>query len=111
MDDGPGLWTGVPEGVDVSHDIVAQTVFVAQGGVVVNIVQMETHLVQLLLCDGDSQLRLTFRQSQPEPTPGTEFFIVGKQFPHLRPGVPDAKRAFVNIMNIMNIVNIVRTHI
>ena len=51
MDDGHRLGRGVAERVDMSHHVVAELLFVARGGVVIDVVEMLTHLVELLVGD------------------------------------------------------------
>ena len=80
-------------GVDMAHHIVAALALAALGVVVVDIVLVGLQLGDLPVGDGQALLLLGPRQGDPEPPPGAEFVVLGKDELHLRACVPGGKGA------------------
>ena len=96
VDDRPGRRADVAVGVDVRHDVVAQTALVLRRLLVVDVVDVRAHFGDLFVGDGQAQRLLRLRQRDPEPTPGGELEIGGEDALHLTRGVPGAQGVFVD---------------
>ncbi len=87
------------ESVYVSHNIVAHFLFLSLSCGIINVEYMVFHLRDLLLCDGQAKLHLTFGQSHPKLAPGRELLISRKEILHLIAGVSGLERAFITVIH------------
>lgn len=82
MDDGSRSGTAVSKGVDVSHDIVPEfTLFVCRHGKV-DVVRVALHLLDLGICDGQTQI-LNKKAERGQETTGRRPFEQGLTFARL----------------------------
>ena len=79
VDDGHGVGTLVAVGVDVSHDVMAQLLFVSGGGFVVDVVHVLLQLGHLRLGHRQTQLHLRPCQGNPEPVSYTHLDVYKRQ--------------------------------
>ena len=97
MDDAGRFRGGVPEGVDMGHDVVSQATFVLGGLFEVDVLGVGPHGIELLIGDGEAQFLLAFRQSDPDLSPELEFSLGGKDPPHFSGGVSGLQRGLVTL--------------
>ena len=65
-------------GINVGHHIVPHQPFTLLGNFVVDVILMCFQLGDLLICDLQAELLLTFSERNPEPPPSAEFEIRGE---------------------------------
>lgn len=97
MNDGRSLRTAVAERVHVSHDVVPQPLLFLSCHREVYVVQVGLHLLDLFICDGQTQRLLCLRQPQPELPPRPELVPVTKHEAHLRAGIAGGERGTVAV--------------
>ena len=78
MDDARGLRAGVAERADVRHHVMAQPVFILGGAVKIDIVEMRTHFLKLLVGNGQTQLLLALGEREPETAERRELPLRGE---------------------------------
>ena len=100
VDDARRLRCGLAKGVNVRHNVVADFLFARPRGLVVDVGQVCFHLVHLLLCDGQAERHLGFRQRHPQAAPGRELHIRGEGVEHLLRGIARGKRAFIHVVHV-----------
>ena len=79
----------------VRHDVMTYEAFAGLCRFVINIVRRPAQLVDLLLRDREAKFFFAFRQSNPEPSPRSEFLIRGKQELHFFAGISGIQRRFI----------------
>ena len=98
MDDALGRRAGVAERVHMRHDVVAELVLVLGSLVIVDVVDVRSHLLNLLRFNRQPQLHLTLGQRDPQLAPGSELRIIGKDFLHLAARVTRAQGIDINTL-------------
>ena len=93
MDDAARLGALQAVGIDMAHHVMAALALAALGVVVVDVVLVSLQLGDLLVGDGQALLLLSPRQGDPQPPPGAELVVLGKDELHLRACVPGGKGA------------------
>jgi hypothetical protein len=83
MDNGCGFGGHISKGVDMSDNIVAESLFVSGGFFEVNIIQMPGHLVYLALFYRQAEFLLRLRELEPESSPGAKLFLRPEKLSHL----------------------------
>ena len=78
MDDARGLRAGVAERADVRHHVMAQPVLILGGAVKIDIVEMRTHFLKLLVGNGQTQLLLALGEREPETAERRELPLRGE---------------------------------
>ncbi len=97
MDDPGGGGGGFSVGVDMSHHIVSDFLFFLCGKLIINVVNMRLKLCHLFRGDRQTQDMLRPCQGNPEPPPGLDTGIRGKELQHKIGSVTGRKRRFVAI--------------
>ena len=97
MDDALRLRALAAVSVDVGHHVMAHFLLPGLRHIIIDIVLMAFQLVNLLLGDGQSQLLLCLSQSNPQLSPGPEFFVRREDILHLPAGVTLRKRAYISV--------------
>ena len=95
VDDGHGVGAGLAVGVDVGHHVMAQLLFVLGGLVVINVGEVGLQLLHLLGGHRQAQLHLGPGQGDPQPPPGRELLVRGKDILHLVAGVAGREGTFI----------------
>ena len=85
--------------VYVRHDIMAYFTLALFGKRIINIVNMRAHFCDLRIGYRKPELLFSLRQSDPQPAPGGKLAVVREYFLHLTPGIPPAKRIFINVVH------------
>ena len=78
--------------VDVRHHIVTDLALTLFGVLVVDVLSVRFQLGNLLIGDRQPELLLRLGQSNPEPSPGSEFEIGREKVRHLSGGIPLRQR-------------------
>ena len=99
MDYGLRLRTHISISMDMGHYIMSEFRLVFCSLFIVNIIDVLLHFPYLPVTDVKPQLLFTFRQSNPELSPGGKFMVCGKDFFHLISCIAGAKRIFINIFH------------
>ncbi len=87
MDDPLRLRALYAVGIDVGHDVMAHFLLPRLRHLVIDVLRMGFQFVDLFLRNRKSQLFLGLRQSDPQPSPRTEFFIRRENILHLSAGI------------------------
>ena len=56
--------------------------------------------IDLFLCDSKTQLLFALRQGNPQPSPCTEFLVIGENALHLFTGIALSQRAYVSVVHL-----------
>ena len=105
VDNGHGLGALVAPCVDMSHHVMAQLPLVLRCSGEVHVVNIGLHLVNLLLCDGKTQLHLRTGKGNPQPAPCGEFFYRGENILHLVAGIAAGKGTFIPVVHRGNLTS------
>ena len=93
MDNPRRLGALLPVSVYMAHHIMTHFLFPGPGHFVIDILSMGLQFVNLFLGDhrlavlGESQFLFSLRQGNPQPPPGAEFHILGKNILHFPAGI------------------------
>mmetsp|Transcript_44083 Transcript_44083/g.134213 ORF Transcript_44083/g.134213 Transcript_44083/m.134213 type:complete len:394 (+) Transcript_44083:457-1638(+) len=98
VDDGHRRRRRLSEGVDVSHDVVAELPLLLGGKLKVDVVQLRAHLLELLVRYVDAELLLGGREGRPELPPRGKFHRRGPYERHFLRGVALHKRMLIHLM-------------
>ena len=74
-------------GIHMGHYIMTHLALPLLRRLVIDVLGMAFHLVDLFLCDGQSQFLLCLRQGNPQSPPGFKLFIRREDILHLLAGV------------------------
>ena len=85
-------------GVDMGHHVMADFLFPLLCGSVVDVGDVGFQLRHLLCGDGQTQLVLRPGQLHPQPPPGLEPHVRGKQVQHVFRRIPGSQGGFVNVL-------------
>ena len=105
MEDAARPWTGLSEGADMGHHVVAEPAFMGIGTGEVDILQVGPQFGELgrgdartdVIVGQQAQLMLRLGQCQPEPPPGAELALRPPQLRHRPAGVTRDQRVVVNV--------------
>ena len=75
MDDALGPRTLLPVSVDMGHDVVAHQLLPLLCHIVVNVIRKSLQLINLFLCNIQSQFSLRLRQGDPQLSPGLKLLV------------------------------------
>ena len=84
--------------IHMGHDIVADLLLPLLRGGVVDIGDVGFQLRHLLRRDGQAQIMLRPGQLHPQPPPGLEPHVRGKQVQHVFRRIPGSQGGFVNVL-------------
>ena len=87
MDNRTRLGGAVAKGMDMGHHVVAKFLLVGGRQGEIDIVEVLTHILEMVLGARQPQLGLDFGQRQPEPAPGPELLVGTEQLAHFPGGV------------------------
>ena len=88
MDDSFGFGALEAVSVHMAHDIVTDQLFPGHRILIVDVVQVGSQLVQLLLGNIQALIFLSLGQCQPEPPPGAELVVLREDVLHFLRGIP-----------------------
>ena len=83
--------------VNVSHNVVAELLFVSARYSVVDIVDMRFEFSDLRVRDVEAHCLFCFRKRDPKLSPGGEFHIGGEKILHFGAGISAGKCAFITV--------------
>ena len=83
MNDPLRLRTLYAVGMDMAHHVVTHELLLRLRHLIIDILRGALQLCNLFLADVQSELALCLRQGDPEPAPGSEFLLLGKNVLHL----------------------------
>lgn len=98
MDDGHGRRGSLSVGMDVAHDIVTELLLLLGGILKVDIVQLGTHLLELLIADLNAKLLLGGGKSSPKLAPRSELHGRRPHKGHLFGGISLDERMLVLLL-------------
>ena len=97
MDDRLGVGTLFGVGFHMGHDVVSADPLLFLRDIEVQLLLKPLHLLDLRVCDGESEFLLRLREGNPEPPPRLKSTVGAPEFRHLAGGIPFDERILVGI--------------
>ena len=97
VQDARGGGSGLAVSIDMGHDVVADLFLALLGAGKINIGQMRLQVIDLSVSNGETERMLGTGKLEPEPAPGLDSLLHGKERCHLLRCIAGHKGRFVDI--------------